>query len=254
MAYTTNGAHHPTARSLVGVLVLAMALALAPGGSLADVRAGLIADYRSDESAGSVASDSGGHSLHGRLEGAPQWEKGHYGNGLRFDGAQDYVYIGRHDALDVRRYTLAAWVRTDGRTSDPQRQEILEKMGAYWLNIRKASRTLRAGGFFGGCRGHAYWTYLDTATAVPMRTWALVAATYNGKALTNDANGDRSLGKAEDRRPCTANHRLLIIGAEKPEDHSPAEAFSSGILDEVRIYARALSQEEIQEVMRASRE
>jgi hypothetical protein len=254
MAYTTNGAQKPLARSLVCFLALAVTLALATGDTLADVRDGLIAEYRFDESAGRVASDSSGHHLHGRLEGAPQWVKGYYGNGLRFDGAQDYVYIGHHEALDVRQYTLAAWVRTDGRTSDPQRQEILEKAGAYWLNIRNDSHTLRAGGFFGGCRGHAYWTYFDTAAAVPLQTWTHVSATYDGKALTIYLNGDRAVSKAEDRHPCTTNHRLLIIGAKKSEDHSPAEAFFSGILDEVRIYARALSQAEIQEVMRASRE
>ena len=61
-----------------------------------------------------------------------------------------------------------------------------------------------------------------------------------------------SVSKTEVRPPCTTNHRLLIIGAKKLEEHTPAEAFFSGILDEVRIYSRALSQEEIQEVMQAS--
>ena len=81
-----------------------------------------------------------------------------------------------------------------------------------------------------------------------------MASTYNGTALTKFLNGTLSVSKAEVRPPCTTNHRLLIIGANKTEDHAPAEAFFSGILDEVRIYARALSRAEIQEVMRASRE
>ena len=53
---------------------------------------------------------------------------------------------------------------------------------------------------------------------------------------------------------CRTNRRLLIIGAKKPEEDAPAEAFFSGILDEVGIYSRALSSAEIQEVMQASRE
>ena len=63
-----------------------------------------------------------------------------------------------------------------------------------------------------------------------------------------------SVSKAEVRPPCTTHHKLLIIGAKKPEDQLPAEAFFSGILDEVRMSSRALSQEEIQDVMRAPRE
>jgi hypothetical protein len=50
------------------------------------------------------------------------------------------------------------------------------------------------------------------------------------------------------------NRRLLIIGAKKLDEDTPAEAFFSGLLDEVRIYSRALSPAEIQEVMQASRE
>jgi len=63
-----------------------------------------------------------------------------------------------------------------------------------------------------------------------------------------------AVSQAEVRPPCTTNRRLLIIGAKKVEEDAPAEAFFSGILDEVRIYSRALSQAEIQEVMQASRE
>jgi Concanavalin A-like lectin/glucanases superfamily len=254
MAWSMSVAQQPLSSSLVCILALALTTALVPRCSQADVREGLIAEYRFDESSGRMASDSSGHRLHGRLEGHPQWVKGYYGNGLQFDGASDYVYIGNQDILDVTHYTLTAWVRTDGRTTDPQRQEILEKAGAYWLNIRNDAHTLRAGGLFGGCRGRPYWTYVDTATTVPSHTWTHVASTYNGTALTIFLNGTLSVSKAEVRPPCTTNHRLLIIGAKKTEDHAPAEAFFSGILDDVRIYARALSQAEIQEVMQASRE
>ena len=112
----------------------------------------------------------------------------------------------------------------------------------------------RAGGMFGGCQGTPYWTYLDTATTVPLHTWTHVAATYNGTTLTIFLNGAVSVNKTEVRPPCTTNRRLLTIGAKKSEEDTPAEAFFSGILDEVRIYSRALSQAEIQEVMQASRE
>jgi Concanavalin A-like lectin/glucanases superfamily len=254
VAWAINIAQQPLSRFLVRVLILAMIMALIPKYLQADVRDGLIAEYRFDEWTGRTATDYSGHHLHGRLEGHPRWVKGYYGNGLQFDGAADYVYVGNQDALDVTQYTLTAWVRTDGRTKDPERQEILEKAGAYWLNIRSDSHLLRAGGFFGGCQGHEYWTYLDTATAVPLHTWTHMASTYNGAALTIFLDGVLSVTKAEVRSPCTTNRRLLIIGAKKLEDHAPAEAFFSGILDEVRIYSRALSSAEIQEVMQASRE
>jgi len=254
MAWSMNVAPQPLSRSLARVLVLAVTMVLIPGYIQADVRDGLIAEYRFDEVAGRMASDASAHHLHGRIEGHPQWVKGYYGNGLQFGGTADYVYVGNQDALDVTHYTLTAWVKTDGRTTDPERQEILEKAGAYWLNIRNDSHLLRAGGFFGGCRGIPYWTYVDTATTIPSHTWTHVASTYNGTALTIYLNGVLSVSKAEVRPPCTTNRRPLVIGAKKVDDYAPAEAFFSGILDEVRIYSRALSPAEIQQVMQASRE
>jgi Concanavalin A-like lectin/glucanases superfamily len=247
-------AQQPLAKSLVRVLALAVTMVLVPRYIQADVREGLIAEYRFDEAAGRMAVDSSGHHMHGRLEGHPQWVKGYYSNGLQFDGVSDYVYIGNQDILELTHYTLTAWVRTNGRTKDPERQEILEKAGAYWLNIRNDSHMLRAGGFFGGCRGTPYWTYLDTATSIPLQTWFHVASTYDGTTLRIFLNGVLSVSKTEGRPPCTTNRRLLILGAKKTEEDAPAEAFFSGILDEVRLYSRALSQVEIQEVMQASRE
>src|SRR5262245_12224220 len=146
MARSMNVTQQPFTSSLVHLLILIMTMALIPRYTQADIREGLIAEYRFDESSGRMASDSSGHHLHGRLEGHPQWVKGYYGNGLQLDGASDYVYVGKQDAIDVTHYTLTAWVNTVGRTTDPERQEILEKAGAYWLNIRNDSHLLRAGG------------------------------------------------------------------------------------------------------------
>jgi hypothetical protein len=247
-----NAAHQRRRSSLARVIVLVATMALIPQYAQADVRDGLIAEYRFDESAGRMASDSSGHHLHGRLEGHPRWVEGHYGNGLQFDGAADYVYVGNQDVLDVTHYTLTAWIKTDGRSRDPERQEILEKAGAYWLNIRNDSSLLRAGGFFGGCQGREYWTYVDTTTTIPSHTWTHVTSTYDGKFLTTFLNGVLAASKPEVRPPCTKNHRLLTIGAKKLDEATPAEAFFSGILDEVRVYMRALSPKEIQDVMQAS--
>jgi Concanavalin A-like lectin/glucanases superfamily len=253
MAGSMNVVQQRRRSFLARVIVLVIIMALLREYPQADVRDGLIAEYRFDESAGRMAPDSSGYHLHGWLEGHPQWVEGYYGNGLQFDGTADYVYVGNQDVLDVTHYSLTAWIKTDGRSRDPERQEILEKAGAYWLNIRNNSSLLRAGGFFGGCRGLSYWTYVDTATTIPLHTWTHVASTYNGTALTIFLNGVLAVSRAEVRPPCTTNRRLLIIGAKKSEEDAPAEAFFSGILDEVRIYGRALSQTEIQEVMQTSR-
>jgi hypothetical protein len=236
--------------SMLALASLVLWAGLAP----ADVRDGLLAEYRFDESSGTVAADSSGHHFDGRLVGTPQWVPGYYGNGLKLDGRQDYVYVEHREALNVSQYTLTAWVLSDGDTHDPERQEIVEKAGVYWLNIRVDSQRLRAGGLFGGCRGQNYWHYLDTDHTVAYHTWTHVASTYDGKTLRIYLNGVLVASLLEPRPLCHALDTPLIIGAKKQDDHTPAEAFFSGILDEVRLYARALSPADIQAIMRSPRE
>jgi Concanavalin A-like lectin/glucanases superfamily len=235
--------------SMLALASLVLWAGLAP----ADVRDGLLAEYRFDESSGTVAPDSSGHHFDGRLVGTPQWVPGYYGNGLKLDGRQDYVYVEHREALNVSQYTLTAWVLSDGDTHDPERQEIVEKAGVYWLNIRVDSQRLRAGGLFGGCPGRNYWHYLDTDQTVPYHTWTHVASTYDGQTLRIYLNGVLAASMLEPRPLCHVLDTPLIIGAKQQDDHTPAEAFFSGILDEVRLYARALSPADIQAVMRAAR-
>ena len=237
---------------LIGVGIVS--LLLWAGLAQADVREGLVAEYRFDESSGTVAADSSGHHFDGRLVGTPHWVPGYAGNGLQFDGRQDYVYIDHQESLNVPQYTLTAWVLSDGHTHDPERQEILEKAGIYWLNIRVDSQRLRAGGMFGGCRGPTFWHYLDADPTVPYQTWTHVASTYDGHTLSIYLNGVLAASTAEPRPLCHTLGTPLIIGAKQQDEHTPAEAFFSGILDEVRLYGRALSPTDIQAVMRAGRE
>src|SRR4029453_16425719 len=62
-----------------------------------------------------------------------------YGKALLLTGAQhQYVDVPMSPVLDVDRYTLSAWVRYTGVENDQTlgRWEILEKAGAYWMNLR----------------------------------------------------------------------------------------------------------------------
>ena len=66
---------------------------------------------------------------------------------------RQYVDVPQSNTIDVDQYTLAAWIRYTGvSTPDTHdRWEVIEKAGAYWMNVRTNGR-LRAGGFYGGVR------------------------------------------------------------------------------------------------------
>ena len=115
---------------------------------------------------------------------------------------------------------------------------MLEKAGAYWLNIRTDGR-LRAGGFFGGCESSQFWKYTDSTATVPTDVWTHVAATYNGAKLVLYIDGVRS-GSLNVTGDTCANDEPLAIGAKDAPAKGILEAFWDGQLDEIRIYSRAL--------------
>ena len=216
-----------------------------------DVREGLVLEYRFDESEGDIASDTSSSGLPGLLMGGAQWNNGYSGNGLLLDGVDDYVYVGDDDRIEVEFFTLCAWTKSDGETIDPLRQEILEKADSYWLNIRNDSRLVRTGGFFGDCSVRQEWFFADSHIQVEFGKWIHIASTYDGVSLRIFVNGELVSTRLVDRPICNDRDKLLVIGAKKEYDETPEVAQFSGMLDEVRIYNRPLSQSEIIAVMHA---
>jgi hypothetical protein len=233
------------------VVVLGAAGLSAPGSPVAaaPTTSGLVLNYGFDTDSGVSARDSSVNAINGtyvnttasaaRSVSVPgrSWA-------ITLVGAShQFVSVPERDALDVDRFTVAALIRYTGVENDKTlgRWEVLEKAGAYWINIRTDGR-VRVGGFFGGCTNPA-WKYLDSNIVVPTNTWTHVASTYNGATLTVWVNGNRAGSRAITGRTCR-NNRPLAVGAKNYPVGAP-EAFWDGQLDDIRIYRRALSATEI---------
>ena len=168
------------------------------------------------------------------------------GRALTLVGAShQYVDVPQSPALDVNRFTIAALVRYTGVQNDATlgRWEVIEKAGAYWLNVRTDGR-VRVGGFFGSCAGSGAWKYLDSVNPIPVNTWTRVAGTYNGSTLIVYVNGVRSARRSVSGTTC-ANDEPLAVGAKNAPALGLLEALWDGQLDEVRVYNRALGAAEI---------
>ena len=158
---------------------------------------------------------------------------------------RQYVDVPEGNPLDVNRYTLAALVRYTGvQTPDTlDRWEVLEKAGAYWLNIRTDGH-VRAGGFYGGCANSQYWKFFDSTGTVPTNTWTHVAVTYNGSKLIIYINGVAS-GSMNVTGTTCSNNQPLAVGAKNAPAKGLLEAFWDGQLDDVKIYNKALTATQI---------
>jgi hypothetical protein len=206
---------------------------------------GLVLSYTFANETGTTVRDRSPSRINGTLvntsaPGAYEPSLSGHNSALKLVGSQrQWVDVGDTPALDVNRYTVAAWVRYTGvqNAQTLDRWEVLEKAGAYWMNIRTTGQ-VRAGGFYGGCTTPS-WKYLDSPRPIPANTWTHVASTYNGSRLTIWVNGVKVASRAISGATC-ANAQPLAVGAKNAPAKGLLEAFFDGDLDDVRIYHRAL--------------
>lgn len=237
-----------------GVPLLAMVIA----GPAAATEPRLVLGYGFQRLAGSQVVDSSPSKMNGRLLGSPALPQqatgpARHGLALNFDSTQrQHVNAGAAEVLNVDRFTLAAWVNYVPNVHDT-RWEVIEKAGAYWINIRTDSRRVRVGGFFGGCSGNNVWRYMDSNRTIPANRWVHVASSYDGATLRLYVNGTLDRTLAVSGRTC-ANTMPLIIGAKFRPDTRELEALFDGRIDDLRVYDRALSAAQIRAVKGASLE
>ena len=190
--------------------------------------AGPVGAWGFDEPRGSTARDASGTGNRGRLSGAAR-TRGRYGGGLSFDGSGDWVTVGDDRSLDLTRsMTLEAWVRPTARGAG----SILVKERSSRLSYALYSRP----------SGHVFTTAeqaLRGSAALPLRRWSHVAMTWDGLVVRMYMNGRRVSSHALVGTAATSGGPLRIGGnAIWPE-------WFRGMIDEVRVYDRALTAAEI---------
>jgi len=94
------------------------------------------------------------------------------------------------------------------------------------------------GGTFGGATGHA-----DGQQTDPLRRWSHLAVTYDGTTLRLFVNGDQVSSRAT-RGAILSTPNPLWIGGNRPYGE-----YFHGLIDEVRVYDRALSRSELRAEM-----
>jgi Concanavalin A-like lectin/glucanases superfamily len=236
---------------LVGVALVSALIFALVGSSQAAVSSAVVLLYRFDTDTTVTIKDASVNGLDGTLVNADPttiFVTGAPGKGKALNlvaSQRQYVAVPEGNALDVNKYTLSAFVRYTGvQTPDTlDRWEVLEKAGAYWLNIRTDGH-VRAGGFYGGCGQSRFWKFFDSTGTVPIDTWTHVAATYNGYKLVIYIDGVAS-GSMKVTGTTCSNNQPLAVGAKNAPAKGLLEAFWDGRLDDVRIYNKALTATQI---------
>src|ERR671925_463309 len=192
----------------------------------------------------------------------------------QFDSTErQFVHIPYDAAFDFENgYTLMAWIKhrpdVTPLRAGQDRAEVMERGGAYWINIRQfqppaqpVPPVLRVGGFFQPCdvalpanTPGGRWHFIDSITPIRDDEWTHVASIYDGVTLRVYINGVLDAQKTIGQKVCVGWHNPLTLGAKyNPLTPPPGvvtnDAFLNGAIDEVRVYNRPLSEDELLTLM-----
>jgi len=193
----------------------------------------LVGWWTLDEDMGTTAVDWSGHGNHGTFEGDPQWVPGYDGAALEFDGSNWVDYGNPPDLQITEAITIACWINPAGLSDD---RGFVALDGGYAL--KSSSDHLRF--TTPGILDHdGLNTILETGT------WQHVAATFQPEQsgglvfYINGVETERMLSSA-----LSAGTGPFLIG-----NNQWSQTYT-GLIDNVRVYNKVLTQEEISLAMR----
>lgn len=198
----------------------------------------LVAQWRFDEKTGRRVADASGHGHTGQLRGNPTWTDGIAGGALQLDGKGDYVGIGTNPEFNITgQITVAAWFRI--ASFDKESQAIVTKGDRAWrLQKNRGTHSLLFACF--GLKTADEWGATRGRTKVDDDRWHHAVGVYDGTRIALYIDGKLD-GSAPASGQIATNDESVLIG----ENSERPDRFWHGLIDEVRIYSYALSENEI---------
>lgn len=203
----------------------------------------LLAWWTFDEGGGMVAVDRTGKGHDAKVVGEVKWGEGKVGGGVRF--ASPGRMLEGADAEDLRLpgdLTMALWMKKEGEAGDWScllgKGEGRERNYCLWLEGNTRMVMFQQ---FGDAAVN-----LKTTRLVEDNVWTHVAATVEGGKATIYVNGVKD---GEEARKGAASAKPSPFGMGWAVDHGTFR----GSLDDVRIYRRALSADEVRALYEQSR-
>ena len=217
----------------------------------------LVGYWPLDEGSGQTAGDASGKGHTASLVGT-QWVPGKFGSGLRFDGARSVMELPNSTALDRLQegdYTLAAWFKPEAiPPAGADAYALLVKPGRHIGMVLGNEGRLYMGHWFAENGGTYLHTslYRNTIEAgvfhhlVGVVDWTRGATRiYVNGTLEVNTSWSRPKLAAFDYGNAPWRVGCAVPGAEQ------YRFAAKGVIDEVRLYARALSDAEVQGLFHA---
>lgn len=192
---------------------------------------GLVGYWSFEDGSGTKATDFSGNNNTGTLTNGPTWTDGRFGKAVSFDGTDDYVNIASMSGLSSSAITVSAWVKISAHKN--------------WNNVVGHEWVASNGSWllFSDSSGNAYFGIYDTSqhtaasSSFSAGVWHHLIGTYDGSVIRIYVDGVAGSS--------TALSGVTLDTVGQVGLSSSSGSVFSGQIDDVRIYNRALSSDEI---------
>jgi len=197
---------------------------------------GLVGYWQFNEGSGANVQDSSSYAK--AVSSTVTWTEGYDGSGITFDG-DDYITIGTDEQYNITgAISLSMWVYVPEYTSG----RVVCKQGSkgkrgWSLNIEETGKAS-----FQIAKDKDNLYLVDSVSDVPLNQWVHIAGVYiPGKSCSIYINGKLDNQRTDSVPSSQYNNSLALTLGARPSK----ECYFKGIADEICIYNRPLTQEEI---------
>ncbi|SFR61831.1 LamG-like jellyroll fold domain-containing protein [Halogeometricum limi] len=206
----------------------------------------LVSYWSLDESSGATKDVAGTHDGTTK-NGVLQGQTGVFGTAAsEFDGASSRVDIDDNMDVSGSEMTISLWVNADTWEGTANDMRFVSKTTSssnsdhYWMFSEAQDQQLR---FRLKTGGSTTKLVAPSGTSLTSGTWIHAVATYDGSQMRIYKNGNEVASTSKSGNIDTSTSVPVALGSN-PQDFGTLD----GRLDEVRIYDRALSQSEIDDL------
>lgn len=238
-----------TTKSIIAYLIICFVYFLLRGSSVAAINDNLIAYWDFNEGQGSQVFDSSGMSNTGTIYGAT-WNNGVSGKALKFDGINDYVEVPNKSAQQIttNQLSISLWFNLQQDIGNTQRRLIckqqdsnkawgLEFFGNGYLGSRGNQLV------FHDSNGSAYHVFYS-GKLIETGVWHQVGVVDNAGLVRIYLDGQPIYASNQGYGILSNVQAPIKIGRTNPD----STFYFNGEIDEIRLYNRAISGSEMEEL------
>ena len=226
----------------LSIILTLIAFAAASAYALNEPEDSLILYFSFDEIDGKNTIDHSLYENHGEMVGSPKHVEGKFGKALELNGKDDWVVVPHDEILTVdESVTVMAWINTE-RHQGPA--------GQRWQGIVAKSNNPRSYSFYTEFPSECLHLSVGGGSVcnkkVPLEEWVHVVAQVDGGSTHKYWVNGEAAGEfgGKNNPPGKADTADVLVG----RTHEGNREFL-GLIDEVRIWNRALDEDEVLEQM-----